>query len=91
MRKAYNKLPLSFQDQISLLKSRGLIIDDEIKAISFLKEISYYRMSAYFIPYQTEKDIFEKGTTFDQIIKTYSFDRELRLLVFSCIERIYRL
>jgi abortive infection bacteriophage resistance protein len=88
MRKTYNKVPLSFQDQISLLESRGLIIDDEFKAISFLKEISYYRMSAYFIPYQITKDKFEKGTTFDQIIKTYSFDRELRLLVFSCIERI---
>lgn len=88
MSKVYNKIPLSFTDQITLLKSRDLIIGDEFKALSYFQEISYYRLSAYFLPYQIAKDKFEKNTTFDQIIKTYSFDRELRLLVFDCIERI---
>lgn len=88
MSKVYNKIPLSFQDQITLLKSRGLEIDNEPKALSYLQEISYYRLSAYFLPYQNAKDKFEPNITFDQIIKTYSFDRELRLLVFDCIERI---
>ena len=88
MNKVYNKIPLSFQDQITLLKSRGLFIEDESQALSYLQEISYYRLSAYFLPYQTTKDKFENDATFEQIIKTYSFDRELRLLVFDCIERI---
>lgn len=88
MSKVYNKKPLSFQNQITLLKSRGLLIDDEPKALSYLQEISYYRLSAYFLPYQIAKDKFEPNITFEQIIKTYSFDRELRLLVFDCIERI---
>lgn len=88
MSKVYNKVPLSFQDQITLLKSRGLVIDNEPKAISYLQEISYYRLSAYFLPYQTTKDKFDSLINFDQIIKSYSFDRELRLLVFDCIERI---
>lgn len=88
MSKQYNKIPLSFQKQIELLKSRNLIIDDEPKALSYLQEISYYRLSAYFLPYQSAKDNFEDNITFEQIIKTYSFDRELRLLVFDCIERI---
>lgn len=88
MSNVYNKIPLSFQDQITLLKSRGLEIDNEPKALSYLQEISYYRLSAYFLPYQNAKDKFEPNITFDQIIKTYSFDRELRLLVFDCIERI---
>lgn len=84
----YHKLPLSFHDQLDLLKSRGLIIEDEAKTLSYLQEISYYRLSAYFLPYQSAKDRFEEGITFNQIIKTYAFDRELRLLVFDCIERI---
>lgn len=88
MSKVYNKIPLSFQDQVTLLKSRGLEMDNEPKALSYLQEISYYRLSAYFLPYQTAKDKFETNITFEQIIKTYSFDRELRLLVFDCIERI---
>lgn len=88
MSNIYNKIPLSFQDQIALLESRNLLIDNEPKALSYLQEISYYRLSAYFLPYQSAKDKFESNITFDQIIKTYSFDRELRLLVFDCIERV---
>lgn len=70
------------------LKDRGLEVADEPRAISYLQQISYYRLSAYFLPYQSVKDTFDKGTTFHQIIQTYAFDRELRLLVFDCIERI---
>lgn len=87
-KKVYNKTPLSFTDQLALLKSRGISVADELKAISILQKISYYRLSAYFLPYQSVKDTFNPGTTFKQIIDTYSFDRELRLLVFDCIERI---
>lgn len=87
-KKVYNKTPLSFTDQLALLKSRGISVTDEPKAISILQKISYYRLSAYFLPYQSVKDTFNPGTTFKQIIDTYSFDRELRLLVFDCIERI---
>ena len=87
-KKNYNKTPLSFQDQVLLLKQRDLIVDNEPKAIDYLQEISYYRLSAYFLPYQKTKDKFNPNTNFKQIIETYSFDRELRLLVFDCIERI---
>jgi abortive infection bacteriophage resistance protein len=84
----YSKSPLSFQEQIDLLISRGLKIDSEPETLSYLQEISYYRLSAYFLPYQKQKDIFNDGVLFSQIIDTYTFDRELRLLVFDCIERI---
>ena len=87
-KQTYSKAPLSFQDQLILLEQRGLIIDDRPKAELYLKEISYYRLSAYYLPYQQTKDLFNPGVKFSQIIKTYSFDRELRLLVFDCIERI---
>ncbi|NCA85614.1 MAG: Abi family protein [Clostridia bacterium] len=88
IKKRYNKTPLTFEDQLVLLKTRGLEISNEAKALAYLNEISYFRLSAYFLPYQSEKDKFNPGTTFSQIIHTYTFDRELRLLVFDCIERI---
>jgi abortive infection bacteriophage resistance protein len=87
-KRVYTKSPLPFADQISLLESRGLTITHRDKALSYLQQISYFRLSAYFLPYQSVKDTFITGTTFDQIIQTYSFDRDLRLLVFDCIERI---
>ncbi len=86
--RTYNKYPKSFEDQVQLLKKRGLTIYDETKAKSYLQAISYYRLSAYFLPFQNSKDKFNPGITFQQIIDTYSFDRELRLLIFDCIERI---
>ncbi len=84
----YNKAPLSFEDQLALMKKRGLTVRDEPKTLSYLQEISYYRLSAYFLPFQRQKDQFNPGATFQQIINTYTFDRELRLLIFDCIERI---
>ena len=88
IKRIYNKRPLSFEGQLDLLKSRGLTIDYGAKALSYLQEISYYRLSAYFLPYQQTKDNFNQGTTFEQIMQTYSFDRDLRLLIFDCIERV---
>lgn len=38
--------------------------------------------------YQLIKDKFNEGVYFNQILDNYKFDRELRLLVFDCIERI---
>lgn len=87
-KRIYTKPPLSFAEQINLLVSRGLIITDLEKALTQVQQISYFRLSAYFLPYQSAKDKFIHGTSFDQIIQTYSFDRDLRLLVFDCIERI---
>lgn len=85
---SYNKPHLSYQNQIDLLKNRGLIINDEEFAIIKLKHISYFRLSAYFLPFQSTKDTFNHGTTFEQIIDLYHFDKELRLLTFGAIEKI---
>lgn len=87
-KKTYSKPFLSFDAQITLLESRGLDIPDKARAKMYLQQINYYRLSAYFLPFQSRQDRFDVGTTFEHIIKTYTFDRELRLLVFDAIERI---
>lgn len=87
-KRTYDKKPLSFTNQLQQLKDRNLTISNDALALHYLAQISYYRLSAYFLPYQAVKDRFDDDTTFDQIVDTYSFDRELRLLVFDCIERI---
>ena len=87
-KKVFDKNPTSYEEQISLLKDRGLIIPDEARAYRYLQQISYYRLSAYFNSYQKEKNKFNIGTEFNHILDNYRFDRELRLLIFDCIERI---
>lgn len=78
---------------IQILKDRHLIINDEIEAIAFLKNVHYYRLSAYFIPFQYAKesdkvDIFKPDTTFEDIKNLYLFDEELRNLVFTFLQKL---
>ena len=89
-KQVYAKPPLPVQDQVSLLKSRSLEIPDEARAIRYLQNIRYYRLSGYMYPFlaDTKQHLYKKGTTFEDILDLYRFDRELRLLVFSAIEKI---
>ena len=89
----YNKPPLTYQQQVDLLKHRGLTIPDEQRTKRHLSNISYYRLSAYMRPYKQIEDgkfldSFISGTTWDMIYNLYVFDRKLRLLVFDAIERL---
>lgn len=89
----YEKPPLTYQQQIELLKSRGLVFDDESKAESQLSNVSYYRLSAYMLPFKKNMhgeivNEFRYGTTWKDVYNLYVFDRKLRLLVFDAIEKI---
>lgn len=84
----YTKPPLLYTDQMKLLTGRGLTITDVHAAELYLQHISYYRLSAYMLPFQARKDTFNARTRFEDIIDLYVFDRELRLLVLDAIERI---
>ncbi len=74
--------------QVQLMQNRQLVINDVPSAVHYLENISYYRLSAYMLPFQLVKDVFNAGTTFQQIIDLYVFDRELRLIVLDAIERV---
>lgn len=78
------KPPLSFSDQLSLMESRGLIVDDRASALKNLAESNYYRLRGYWLTYE-QGDGFVPGTTFDEIWETYLFDNELRDWVWRAI------
>lgn len=90
MKITYTKPALTFKEQIAQLKSRGLIIENETLAFQTLNHISYYRLSAFIYPFLSDKSnhIFKNNTRFNDIIKLYNFDRELRILLLDAIERI---
>ncbi len=50
MVEVYTKPPLTFEQQLQQLKDRGLAIDNDDFALSHLKTISYYRLSALLAP-----------------------------------------
>ena len=86
----YIKPPLAVQDQINLLKNRGLQIPNEARAVQYLQNISYYRLSGYMYPFLSDSrnHMYKTGSSFEDILDLYRFDREFRILVFSAIEKI---
>ena len=89
----YIKPPLTYTNQVALLQSRGMLIPDVKRAERLLANISYYRLSAYMLPYKKKEngliiDCFKENTTWNMIYDLYVFDRKLRLLVFDAIERL---
>lgn len=48
----YIKPPLTYTNQVALLQSRGMLIPDVKRAERLLANISYYRLSAYMLPYK---------------------------------------
>ena len=85
----YTKLPLSFEQQVFLLQDRGLEVGDPHVAATILSRISYYRLSAYFKPFKlTASDNFTPGTTFQEVLDLYQFDKDLRFLLSDPLEAI---
>ncbi len=63
---------------------------DESLAEHYLNNISYYRLAGYWWPMQADKvnHLFKTNSRFENVVALYSFDSELRLLLFNAIERI---
>lgn len=86
----YNKPPLTFDQQVNQLISREMNVLDRQKAALQLSHINYFRLAAYWLPFERSDSAhrFEKGTDFDVVLNDYVFDRELRLHLLNAIERI---
>jgi abortive infection bacteriophage resistance protein len=90
MKAPFNKPPLTFEQQLDRLVERGLACADRPLALCHLTHINYYRLAAYFLPFEADHatHTFRSGTRFDDVLGLYVFDRELRLLTLDAIERI---
>ncbi|NCN44254.1 MAG: ABC transporter permease [Piscirickettsiaceae bacterium CG_4_9_14_3_um_filter_43_564] len=89
----FQKPSLPIPNQVSTIKSRGMLIADDAKAERLLASIGYYRMSAYWYPFRVRKNgrvlsEFEEGTSLEQATFLYEFDRSLRILIIDAIERV---
>ena len=90
----FNKAATTVSEQIETLEKRGLNIPDKARAEHYLRFISYYRLIGYGLPLEQydssgrRLDRYKFGTSFEQLLNIYIFDRHLRLLVIDAIERI---
>ena len=86
----YSKEPYSCEEHIKLLTERGLLIENEARAIKYIETIGYYRLSGYMFHLQNKAsdNTFVPNTSFDDIINIYKFDKALRSIILEYIERI---
>lgn len=89
----FTKPVKTIDEKIELLQQRWLIINDINDVKHDLQHIGYFRMTGYFKFFQEiiddiQTDTFIKGTTFQQVLDLYIFDRKLRLLTLDAIEKI---
>ena len=75
---------------VARLEERGLEVPDRDKAARYVRHIGYYRLSPYAIPFRdgAAEQRLRAGTTFDDVLDLYVFDRALRLVVMDAIERV---
>ncbi len=85
--KIYSKHPTSISEQLELLIERGLLIQNYEDDARQLQVIGYYRLTGYLKPFQIN-DRFNEGTTINQVLDLYDYDRKLRLCLLGALERI---
>lgn len=86
----YCKPVISAEEQLIKLKERGLIIKDEEKALRYLINIGYYRLSAYCHVFEKDPVTheFRQNVDYQDVIDLYVFDRRLRSIVMEAIDRL---
>lgn len=82
-----NKIFRNLDEQIEILKSKDLIINDEEAAKQILLRENYFFISGYrhllMKNYKDKK--FIKGATFEELYSIFSFDRKIRNICFKNI------
>ncbi|WP_084330691.1 Abi family protein [Castellaniella defragrans] len=87
----YTKQALSEAQLLARWRDKGLIIKDEPAALNALQFVGYFRLRGYALSLMTAANgqrMFRPGVTFDDIIRRYDFDRELRRITLGQLERI---
>ena len=75
----------TIEEQIEILKGKGLIIEDEIKAKEVLLRENYFFLMGYrhsFMKSSKERK-FIPGTTFNEVYSLFLFDRDFRNVIFK--------
>lgn len=80
------KIFKNLDEQIEILKSRGLEVEDYEEAKDILFRENYFFISGYrHLFTDQEKDRFIAGTTFDELYGMFVFDRNVRNIMFKYI------
>ena len=81
-----SKIFKNLDEQIEIMRSKGLVINDEDEAKRILFRENYFFINGYRHMFTTtNKDKFIPGTTFEELYATFLFDRGIRNIIFKYI------
>lgn len=77
----------TLDEQIEILKSRGLIVDDYDRAKSILFRENYFFVNGYrhLLTKPNQPNQFVEGATFEELYSIFVFDRKVRNIIFQNI------
>ncbi|MNI27614.1 Abi-like protein [compost metagenome] len=86
----FDKPALSVEQQLELLKQRGLQVANDDRAMRFLEVVTLFRLSPYMRPFQQQgpEHTFKPGSTLKAVVDIYRFDGSLRRISMDAIERV---
>lgn len=85
------KQATTIEEQLNLLRARGMVIDDEGYAKMCLEYFGYYRLGFYWYPFEDNRNEqnrshdFIIGSKFWEVMELYHFDDSLRNLLYPYI------
>ncbi len=89
------KKATTINEQIELLKQRGMFVTDEQKAEEILLDVGFYRLGFYAFPFErtfpnlnNRTHLYKEGTCFTDIVELYYFDYDLRNILTYYLNRI---
>ena len=93
---AYTKQATTYDEQIRILRSRGVVISDVAKAKECLADIGYYRLGFYMHPFEITYPLLDSrrnhdvrpGTKIEDVVALYYFDLDLRNILNRYLSRI---
>lgn len=81
------KDPKTFKEQLEILKSRNMIIENEDECLKILSRTNYYRLTAYALQCKVNDD-YNNKISFNEMYQIYMFDKKLRNLIMEILEGI---
>lgn len=95
-KKDYLKRATTYDEQIKILRLRGVIISDERKAKEYLSDIGYYRLGFYLYPFEMTYPVLDAHrshnvrphTRIEDAVALYYFDLDLRNILNRYLSRI---
>lgn len=78
----------TYEEQIALLRNRGMLINNENYAIRYLQNYNYSHLNPYFKIFLNSNDQFMPDTSFENVIEILHLDIRFKELIWLFLQRI---